>query len=119
MCARSAFTPETNGFPSNNLRIATAPSNAAPSPLLQARAHKSALRFAVAEMQPAKGPDRASIRQASVDGKTANSEDTAAADRAKVMSPDESFKPTIRVGNNSSRRLINVTCHGRPDIAGK
>ena len=73
----------------------------------------------MAEMQPAKGPDRASIRQASVEGKTAKSEDTAAADRAKAMSPEESFKPTIRVGNDSSRRLINVMCHGKPDIAGK
>src|SRR5689334_25252427 len=108
MCARSAFTPETNGLPSNSLRIATAASSAAVSPALQARAQRSAFRLAVAEMQPAKFPERASIRLASVEGKTANSFDTAAAERAKAMSPEESFNPAMRVGYDSRSRLIKI-----------
>ena len=44
ICASSALTPATNGLPSNSLRIATAASSAAVSPLLQARAHRSALQ---------------------------------------------------------------------------
>src|SRR5690348_4038461 len=98
MCASSAFTPGTSALPSNSLRIATAASSADASPELQARAHRSALQLAVAEMQPAKTPPRASKRQASVDGNTAKSFEIAAAARAYVMSPEESFRPTMRVG---------------------
>src|SRR6478609_8479465 len=99
--------------------MATAASRAAVSPLLQARAHRSALRLAVAEMQPAKAPERASVRHASVEGNTAKSDDTAAAARAKARSPEESLRPTMRFGKDSSSRLMSVTCQGRPDIAGK
>ena len=56
ICASNAFTPDTSGRPSNSLRMATAASSAAASPCTQARAHRSALRLAVAEMQPAKSP---------------------------------------------------------------
>ena len=69
MCASSAFTPDTSGLPSNSLRIVTAASSAALSPLLQASWQRSALRLAVAEMQPAKAPARASSSTASVEGK--------------------------------------------------
>ena len=62
MCASSAFTPDTSALPSNSLRIVTARSSAAVSPLLQASAHRSALRLAVAEMQPANAPARASSK---------------------------------------------------------
>ena len=48
----------------------TAASSAPVSPSCQARAHRSALRLAVAEMQPAKTPERASISTASVEGNT-------------------------------------------------
>ena len=70
ICASSDFTPETSGLPSNSLRIVTAASSAALSPLLQARWQRSALRLAVAEMQPANAPSRASISTASVEGNT-------------------------------------------------
>ena len=40
MCASSAFTPDTSGLPSNSLRIVTAASSAALSPLLQAQLAK-------------------------------------------------------------------------------
>ena len=50
-------------MPSNSLRIATAASSAPVSPARQARAHRSALRLAVAEMQPAKAPPRASMQR--------------------------------------------------------
>src|SRR5215467_6146395 len=56
--ASSAFTPGTKGLPSNSLRIVTAASSAVVSPSLQARAQRSALRLAVAEMHPAKSPRR-------------------------------------------------------------
>ena len=52
----------------------------------------------MAEIQPAKGPDRASIRQASVEGKTAKSEDTAAADRAKAMRQGNDIGTQYRSG---------------------
>ena len=45
ICASSALTPATSGLPSNSLRIATAASSAAASPLRQARAHRSALSW--------------------------------------------------------------------------
>src|SRR6516165_4730233 len=70
ICASSAFIPGTNGVPSNNLRMATASERAAVSPERYARAQRSALRLAVAEMHPANGPERASGRAASVDGNT-------------------------------------------------
>src|ERR1041385_7767507 len=93
MWASSALTPETSGLPSKSLRIATAASSAAASPDFQARAQRSALRLAVAEMQPAKSPRLASNNAASVDGKTAKSREIAAADRAYALSPQESFRP--------------------------
>ena len=78
----SAFTPETSGLPSNSLRMVTAASSAALSPLLQASWQRSELRLAVAEMQPAKAPARASSSTASVEGNTSKLFEIAAASRA-------------------------------------
>src|SRR5262249_20538415 len=82
ICASAALTPGTNCLPSNSLRIATAASSAAVSPPCQARAQRSALRLAVAEMQPADAPERASRNTASVEGNTLKLADTLAASRA-------------------------------------
>src|SRR5262245_15028321 len=117
--ASSALTPETSALPSNSLRMVTAAARAASSPWRQARAHRSALRLAVAEMQPAKAPLRASRRAASVDGNTAKSDATAAASRAYTMLPEESLRPTMRAPKASRRRRISVTDQGRPELAGK
>ncbi len=54
----------------------------AASPCCQARGHRSALRLAVAEMQPANAPARASSSTASVDGNTLKLGAIAAASRA-------------------------------------
>src|SRR5262249_1966066 len=113
------FTPGTSGLPSKSLRIATAASSALASPSLHARAHRSALRLAVAEMQPAKIPRRASRRAASVEGNTTKFLEIAAPERAEAVSPEESLSPTMRDEKESRSRRISGTCQGRPDIAGK
>ena len=82
ICDSSAFTPDTSGLPSNSLRMVTPASSAALSPLAQASWQRSALRFAVAEMQPAKAPPRASSSTASVEGNTSKLFEIAAASRA-------------------------------------
>src|SRR5947209_15961314 len=96
MCARVDLTPETSGLPLNNLRIATAASSAPASPVDQARWQRSAFRFAVAEMQPAKIPLRASIRQASVDGHTSKRVAMLADSGRWVILPEETFKQGIQ-----------------------
>ncbi len=85
----------------------------------QARAHRSALRLAVAEMQPAKAPARASSSTASVDGNTLKSRrDRRGLARighvaGGILQPDDAPP------NGASSRRISATCQGRPDCAGK
>src|SRR4029077_11631968 len=99
--------------------MATAASRTAVSPLRHARAHRSALRLAVAEMQPAKATVRASISTASVDGNTLKPGATVVPSRAYTNTADESFSPTIRAPKVSTRHATSLTCHGSPDWAGK
>ena len=102
-------------------RVASSWSAVASSPLRRAAirlAMPEAFTFAVAEMQPAAPRGIASLRCASLAGKTANPGNEVMTARVLSQSPELSLSPTTVPGKSRSRRSIRDSDHPAPAICG-